>query len=162
MPALDLDGLEAQAGKLLQLYRQGNIEAGQATDQPQAGDYPSEQALAEQHLAELKRLWSAQIFVGTRPALLAAGVVGVVLILLSILYGLKVPGLPGTQLAYPIAAGLGLVVAGFAERGHLAEGQVPGPRNHGDFQECSPARYSPGTVAPVHSGADRNRVPHLR
>ncbi len=112
---LHLDNLEAQAGKLLQLYRQRSIEADQAADESQTNDYPSQQALAEQHLAALKQLWSAQIFVGTRPALLAAGVVGMILILLSLLYGLKMPGLPPAQFAYPIAAVIGLVVAGLAE-----------------------------------------------
>lgn len=131
-----LAGLEVQAGKLLHLYRQRKIETSQTVDQPQAGDYSSQQALAEQHLAALKRLWTAQIFVGTRPALLAAGVVGAVAIVLTILYGLKVPGMPAAQLMYPIAAALGLIAAGFAERVIWQKAKAQVQRTYGDFQQA--------------------------
>jgi len=111
-----LDGLEQQANQLVRLYRQHGIETNESVTTSAGGDYASQQALAERHLATLKRLWTAQIFVGTRPALLAAGMVGVALVLLAILYGLKVPGLPSAPIAYPVAAGIGLIAAGFAER----------------------------------------------
>ncbi len=111
-----LDGLEQQANQLVRLYRQHGIETNESVPTSAGGDYASQQVLAERHLATLKRLWTAQIFVGTRPALLAAGMVGVALILLAILYGLKVPGLPSASIAYPIAAAIGLIAAGFAER----------------------------------------------
>ncbi len=111
-----LAGLESQAEKLLQMYRQRPIEASEPAEPAESGDYASQQALAEQHLATLKQLWSAQVFVGTRPALLAAGAMGAAMIVLAVLYGVQIPGLPEPQLMYPLAAVLGLVVAGFAER----------------------------------------------
>ncbi len=111
-----LAGLEGQADRLLQMYRQRHIEAAEPKAPAEAGDYASQQALAEEHLATLKRLWSAQVFVGTRPALLAAGAMGAAMIVLTILYGVQIPGLPAPQLMYPLAAVLGLIAAGFAER----------------------------------------------
>lgn len=113
---LYLDTLAGQAAGLLRLYRQHKIEAVEPRTPPADGDYPSQQALAEQHLMTLRHLWTAQAFVGARPVLLAAGAVAVVLILLTIPYALGVPGLPLAKVTYPIAAGLTLIVAGFAER----------------------------------------------
>ncbi|HPC97106.1 MAG TPA: FtsK/SpoIIIE domain-containing protein [Sedimentisphaerales bacterium] len=131
-----LDSLEQQANQLVRLYRQHEIETMESKPSSAGGDYASQLALAEQHLATLKHLWAAQIFVGTRPALLAAGMVGVALVLVTLLYGLKVPGLPSAQIAYPIAAGAGLIAAGFAERTIWRKARSQVRQTWGAFQDA--------------------------
>ncbi len=134
---LYLDGLSEQAAGLLRLYRQRDIRAGEPAPPPPGGDYPSQQALAERHLVALRRLWAAQIFVGARPVLLAAGVAGVVLVVLAILYGVKAPGLPSARVAYPIAGGLALIVAGFAERILWQKAKAQVRQTYAAFQEAA-------------------------
>ncbi|MDI9433154.1 MAG: FtsK/SpoIIIE domain-containing protein [Planctomycetota bacterium] len=133
---LHLDGLAEQAARLLRLYRQGPLKAGEPATPPPDTDCLSQQTLAEQHLMTLRRLWSAQVFVGARPVLLAAGVVGLVLILLTILYALRMPGLPPAKVAYPIAAGLGLIAAGLAERLLWQKARSQVRRTYAAFQEA--------------------------
>jgi hypothetical protein len=133
---LHLNGLAEQAEALLRLYRQHNVKAEEPAPPPAGGDDPSQQTLAEQHLAALRRLWAAQVFVGARPVLLPAGVVGAVLVLLAILYGVDVTGLPSAQVAYPVAAALALIAAGFAEHLLWQKAKVQVRRTYAAFQEA--------------------------
>jgi len=117
-----LDALGAEAHRLLQLYRQ-SVPTSAANVGPDAqiherpGEvYGSQQALAEQHLETLGKLFTPRLFTGARPPVLAGGVLGVALILLAVLYLLNVPGLPSIVVTGPVAVGLVAVVTGLGGR----------------------------------------------
>ena len=86
-----LDALREQAESLLQLYRQpraGGSAASAPTDaedQDAPDTYGVCQALVEERLEALRRLGTAQLFIGVRPVLLGAAFVVVVLMLVGVL-----------------------------------------------------------------------------
>jgi S-DNA-T family DNA segregation ATPase FtsK/SpoIIIE len=110
-----LDGLGVQADGLLRLYRQSVPLPGERAEPDTdvgpvpAEAYRSQQALAEQHLKALGRLFTAQLFVRVRPLLFASGFLGVAAMLLTLLYLLKVPRLPPLLVTGPVT--MGLVIA---------------------------------------------------
>ncbi len=135
-----LDALRGQAEQLLRLYRQpvppSGEEAKSYTDvgrhPPEAGrqqqdgapigetgpgEAQTQQALAEQHLKTLRRLFSAQLFAGIRPLLFAGGLLGAAVTLLATLYILKVPGLPPLLVTGPVTLGLVIILVGLG--GHV-------------------------------------------
>ncbi len=154
-----LDALRGQAEQLLRLYRQpvppSGEEAKSYTDvgrhPPEAGrqqqdgapigetgpgEAQTQQALAEQHLKTLRRLFSAQLFAGIRPLLFAGGLLGAAVTLLATLYILKVPGLPPLLVTGPVTLGLVIILVGLG--GHVlwrrAKRQVR--REFSAFQEA--------------------------
>ncbi len=127
-----LDALGMQADELLRLYRQSVPPPAERTQpdidvgSPPAEAYRSQQALAEQHLKALGRLFAAQLFVGVRPLLFAGGLLGMALILLTALYLLKVPRLPPLLVTGPVTMGLviALVILGGRALWQRAKRQV--------------------------------------
>lgn len=117
-----LHDLGEQAEGLLRLYRQPVLaqaeeaKSGTTTDQHPAEVYRTQQALAEQHVEALRRLWTAQLFIGIRPVLFTGGLLGAAVTLLATLYLLNVPSLPSILVTGPVAAGLVLVLVGFGGR----------------------------------------------
>ena len=117
-----LDELAAQAQELVQLYRQSAPPSGADTESDAAiCKNPDElcrqqQALVEQHLEALQRLRAAQVFVRFRPLLLAGGMLGAAMTLLTVLYLLDVPGLPSVLVTGSVAVGLVAVAAGLGGR----------------------------------------------
>jgi S-DNA-T family DNA segregation ATPase FtsK/SpoIIIE len=112
---LYLDNLGMQANGLLRLYRQSVPPPGERaqpdldTGRSPAEIHRAQQALAEQHLNALGRLFTARLFVGIYPLLLAGGVLGIAVTLLTLLYLLKVPGMPSLLVTGPVT--MGLVIA---------------------------------------------------
>jgi len=117
-----LDGLSQQAERLLHLYRQPalasseTVQPAKATDQDSRETYGACQKLVEQRLEALRRLGTAQLFVGARPVLLGAALVVVILMLLGILHQLKIAGLPSATVTIPAAIVAGVVLAGLGGR----------------------------------------------
>ncbi len=137
-----LDALGMQADELLRLYRQSVPPLGERA-QPDtdvgpspAEVYRSQQALAELHLKTLRRLFAAQLFVGIYPLLFIGGVLGIAVMLLTLLYLLKVPGLPPLLVTGPVTVGLVIVLVGLGGRAlwRLAKRQVR--REFTAFQEA--------------------------
>jgi S-DNA-T family DNA segregation ATPase FtsK/SpoIIIE len=90
--------------------------AGEPESKREALRLQTQQALAEQHLKTLGRLFAAQLFAGARPLAFAGGLVGLAVTVLALLYFLKVPRLPGPLVAGPVAAGLAVILAGLGGR----------------------------------------------
>ena len=117
-----LDELAAQAEELVQRYRQSippsgaDAEADAPTCENPDEECRQQQALVEQHLEALQWLRSAQVFVRLRPLLLAGGMLGAALMVLTVLYLLDVPGLPSVLVTGSIAVGLVVVAAGLGGR----------------------------------------------
>ncbi len=93
-----------------------NAELGVGGPEPEpkreTSRWETQQALAEQHLKALGRLFTAQLFVGVHPLLFAGGLLGAAVTLLATLYGLKVPGLPPLLVTGPATLGLVAVLVG--------------------------------------------------
>jgi S-DNA-T family DNA segregation ATPase FtsK/SpoIIIE len=102
----------------------------------EANDYSPLQALAEQHLKTLGRLFSAQLFAGVRPMLFAGGLLGAGAMLLAILYAVKILQLPPLPVTGPVTLGLIVILVGLG--GHTlwrrAKRQVQ--REFGALQEA--------------------------
>lgn len=137
-----LNDLSAQADGLVQLYRQRSLTS---TEQPgpnlNSGVNPGEvcrvqQAMAEQHLNTLGRLFVAQLFVGARPVLLVGGLLGVAAVLLTTLYLLNVPGLPSVVLTGPAVLVLMAVLIGLGGRILWRRAKRRVRRVYGEFQEA--------------------------
>ncbi len=116
---IHLDELATRAEQLLRHYHQVRLLESRpaeptvpAVEEDPAKTYTAQVARAQEQLAYLARLRTAQLFSGVYPALLAGGCVGLALIVLGLLYHLKVPALPPVAVAGPVAAGIGLLLAG--------------------------------------------------
>jgi len=113
-----LDELGVRADRLLHLYRQPtSVADGQQVADDTAYENPTaacraQQAAAEKHLGTLQRLWTAQLFVGARPVLLAGGILIATTTVLACLYLLNVDGLPPVSVTLPVTAGAVILVAG--------------------------------------------------
>ncbi len=137
-----LNDLSARADGLVQLYRHGNLTS---TEPPRpnvdSGANPGEvyraqQAMAEQHLNTLGQLFVAQLFVGVRPVLLAAGLLGAAAVLLTTLYLLNVPGLPSVVVTGPAVLSLLAVLIGLGGRTLWRRARRRVRRVYGEFQEA--------------------------
>ncbi|MBN1505267.1 MAG: hypothetical protein JW955_00390 [Sedimentisphaerales bacterium] len=117
-----LDALGMQADALLRLYRQSvpppreRAEPDADAGQSPAEIYRFQQALAEQHLTALGRLFAARLFVGAYPLAFAGGCFGIAATLLTLLYVLKVPGMPPLVVTGPITMGLVVALVGLGGR----------------------------------------------
>lgn len=137
-----LDTLSEQAERLLHLYRQSNLASTETaqptkvTDQDSRETYGACQRLTEQRLEALRRLGTAQLFVGARPVLLGAALVVVILMLLGILYQLNISGLPSALVVVPAAIVAGVVLAGLGGRLLWQKAQHQVRRAHAAFQEA--------------------------
>ncbi len=154
-----LDTLRTQAEQLLRLYRQPipPLDEG-ATSPTDARQHPAEagrqaadgsltgeagptgtqtqQALAEQHLKALGRLFTAQLFAGVHPLLFVGGLLGAAVTLLGILYGLKVPGLPPLLVTGPVSLGLVVVLVGLGGHALWRHAKRHVGREFSAFQEA--------------------------
>jgi len=137
-----LDALDTEAHRLLQLYRQSvPASAGDVGPDAQIRENPgevyrSQQALAERHLETLGKLFTAQLFTGARPPLLAGGVLGVALIFLALLYLFDVPGLPSIVVTAPVTVGLVAVVTGLGGRALWQRARHQVHREFSAFQQA--------------------------
>ncbi|RPJ38512.1 MAG: hypothetical protein EHM35_04370 [Planctomycetaceae bacterium] len=137
-----LDALGMQADELLRLYRQSVPPLGERA-QPDtdvgpspAEVYRSQQALAELHLETLGRLFTARLFVGVYPLLFIGGVLGIAVMLLTLLYLLKVPGLPSLLVTGPVTVGLVIVLVGLGGRALWQRAKRQVRREFTAFQEA--------------------------
>jgi len=137
-----LDGLALQAKKLLHLYRQANAASGEtaplqeAADQDRPEAYAAYQSLTEQRLEALRRLGTAQLFVGARPVLLGAAVIVVILMSVGILHSLKIPGLPSAVILFPAAFVGGVILVGLGVRLLWRKAKRQVRQGHEAFQEA--------------------------
>jgi S-DNA-T family DNA segregation ATPase FtsK/SpoIIIE len=111
-----LDALAAVADRLLQVYRQSAPARGEKaeSDAEPSGNpaeaYRLQQALAEQRLEALGRLFTARLFVGGYPLLAAGGLLGLSVVLSALLPLLHVPYLTSFTVTAPIVVGLAIVL----------------------------------------------------
>jgi S-DNA-T family DNA segregation ATPase FtsK/SpoIIIE len=137
-----LDALGVRADRLLQLYRQSVPARGEKTEsgtvpyERPAETYHAQQALAEQHLKTLGRLFTAQLFAGVHPLLFAGGLLGAAVALLAILSFLNVPRLPGLLVTGPVAAGVVMVLVGLGGRALWRRAKRQVEREFRAFQEA--------------------------
>ena len=131
-----LDDLDAQAAELIRQYRCRDLTPGDRTgpgtdnDQSPAETLRSQRALAEQHLARLRKLHLAQLFVGARPVLLAGGLLGAAATLLAVLHLLKISITPAAPIVL-VSVFILIVVGG---RILWRRGQSQVRRIYGEFQ----------------------------
>lgn len=130
-----LDNLEAQANHLIRQYRCRNLtpvvpSTNTGDDRDPAEVLRTQQALAEQRLIRLRNLRTAQLFVGVRPLLFAAGILGAVGIPLGILHLQNVP----MGMTAPIALAFAGILAMVAGRALWKRGQSQVRRIYGEFQ----------------------------
>jgi len=117
-----LDMLDAQAARLLQLYRQTKTVAGEASppDEPDLSSAPDTyaacQAAAEERLTALQKCKIAQLFVGAHPVLLALGVLIAIPAIVGILQLAQVVSLGPAGTTIPIALGGALVLVALGGR----------------------------------------------
>jgi hypothetical protein len=135
---LQLDSLAATAAQLLQRYRQSapETETRDAEEGSAGGSYREQQALAEQRLDALQRIFVAQLFVGGRPVLVSLGVLTLILVTLGILYLAKVPGLPSAVVTVPAVAVVAIVLMGVAGRFLWRRARAQAQQTFVEFQEA--------------------------
>ncbi len=137
-----LDTLAMQAEGLLRLYRQSappldeKAESRSDSGSSPTEAYRSQQALAEQHLEALRHLFTARLFVGTYPLVFIGGVLGIAVMLLTLLYLLKVPGLPSLLVMGPVTMGLVLVLVALGGRTLWQRAKYQVRRKFTAFQEA--------------------------
>ena len=117
-----LANLAAQADQLLRLYRHAHLTTDQTTEPDDAPNedapaaYAECQKTAEEQLQTLQQLRTAQLFIGTRPIVLAAATVVVIVTILGILYQIKDLALPPAKFVFPIVVVGSVILVGLGTR----------------------------------------------
>ncbi len=137
-----LDDLDAEATRLLDQYRCSSLasteQAGPAVDSSQtfAEACRTQEAQARRQLERLYRLHAAQMFVGLRPVLFAAGLLGATVAVLAILYLLNLPGIPAWTVTVPVVLALVAVLIGLGGRLLWRRGRNQVRRVYGEFRSA--------------------------